>query len=169
MKSERYGGGSLSTTLEPVEVRSDYACVDHPVLTPEAWHQVRGSKVVGEGVYAALVCQFACAARDRCPFTEGVETVAAGGWFNQFGKFIKMPEGTIELHQAAAYIGLNKSKFAYQLQRNNIRCAGRFHNHGTYATREIKALAERLGPEHGTPERAKLHQVLGQECRYCRS
>jgi hypothetical protein len=149
---------------------TNYACVDHPVLEPDAWHRVIYARPVDEGNSAALVCRFACPVRKACPFTEGTETVAGTGWYDQRGLFIRPDDDEIELGQAAVYVGMRVNPLRYLLQRKGITPTKQFRYLSFYPLKEIQKIAYQRGPEHGTIARLKIHQLLGEfNCTYCNS
>lgn len=148
------------------------ACFQHPMLGRDAWHQVHARHPINDGAKASLVCQFACTIRDQCPFMvwgEGSETIAGGGWFTARGQFVKPPDGMLEMHQAAAYVGVKFEYFYMIVREAGIKPtrgpSSLYYMHMT----DVEFLAANHGPKHGSGPRYDLHLLRGEvPCTQCR-
>lgn len=153
-----------------VEDTATAACVRHPFLGPDAWSSVRIKRPVGDGAKAALVCQFACPIRDRCPFigVEGNEIIVSRGWYISNGSFITPPEGTLEIHQAAAFLGLRPEYLQELVRALRIQGIKGPAYLIFYQMDDLWKIAEHHGPKHGTAARYEVHLLRGEEpCARC--
>lgn len=149
-------------------------CVNNPVLGMDAWSEVDKYYPAGEGAKASIVCRFACPLSNACPFgEEGTSIIAnGGGWFTNRGVFIKPSDDLMEVHQAAAYIGITPIYFevlarALGLQRIKSPLSS-FVNLVRFE--DVEMLAESHGPRHGSGARYDLHLLRGEvPCKKCRA
>jgi hypothetical protein len=150
----------------------DAACLKHPFLGPDAWSEVLYGYPRNEGIQAALVCRFACPVRQQCKDSgyRAKEMIAGGGWFNRHGYFNQDPEGKLELHQAAAYIGVPISRLQSWVSRGKIAPAKRYGGRVWLLLTDVQELAKKHGPSHGTVQAWQLHQLRGEaQCADCAS
>lgn len=146
------------------------ACVRHPFLGPDAWASVRNKRPIGDGAKAALICQFSCPIRDQCPFNgvEGAEIIISNGWYISNGSFITPPEGTLEIHQAAAFLGLRPEYFKGLVRTLRITGIKGPASLIFYYMEDLWKIAEHHGPGHGTAARYEVHILRGEEpCAVC--
>lgn len=145
------------------------ACYDHPFLSMDAWGDVEYKRLRGEGPQASLVCRFACALANACPFKDGRDIIAnGGGWYGADGTFIKPPDDMLERKQAAAFLGVKEGTFNSIARMHGVLAIrGPAHNYYVPLDAVFK-LAERYGPKHGTVSRYQLHLLRGEvPCRSC--
>lgn len=155
-------------TNQPTFARE--ACVNHPLLSADAWSEISNGRPSEDGIKAWLVCRFACPVRDKCPFDEGQEVIAKGGWFDSRGNFIKPPDDRMELRQAVAYLGISEQYLRKLIKINDIKTVtGPSSVQIAYLrVDDVKELALTLGPRHGTLTRFELHLLRGEQpCNLC--
>lgn len=147
----------------------DAACLKHPFLGPDAWGEVLWGFPHNEGARAALVCRFVCPVRAQCRDSyHEKEMIAGGGWVNRRGVFHENPEGTMELHQAAVYIGITVVRLQSWLSRGKVQAARRLGGRSWLWLTNVKELAQKYGPPHGTVQAWQLHQLRGEAiCPEC--
>lgn len=146
------------------------ACVNHPILTPDAWSEISNGRPSNNGIKAWLVCRFACPVRESCPFDDGQEIIAKGGWFDSRGRFVKPPDDRMELRQAVVYLGISEQYLRKLIKLHGIKTvSGPSAVHISYLRIEdVEDLALSLGPRHGTAARYELHLLRGEQpCNLC--
>lgn len=146
-----------------------FACVDHPVLHPDAWSEVINGQPQGEGIQASIVCQFVCSARDKCPVpVNSKETIGRGGWFNARSQFFKPYPGYMNISHAATYLGLRITTVAALIEKYQWKTLSISGRRWILVT-DVKSVAGSHGPKHGTPERWRLHFLHGTDpCHSCK-
>lgn len=148
----------------------DYAaCRDHPLLEPDSWFQINFGYPHGVGAQAALVCRFACPVAIECRnHIQGRDIIAGGGWYNRNGVFHQERDGEIELHQAAAYIGMGVARLQDLVSRKRVTPVRRFRNRTFLSLADVRRLSCVYGPVHGTLRALQLHQLRGERpCESC--
>lgn len=146
------------------------ACVNHPILSPDAWSEISNGRPSEDGIKAWLVCRFACPVRDKCPFDEGSEIIAKGGWFDSRGRFIRPPDDRMELRQAVVYLGISEQYLRKLIKIHGIETVtGPSSVQIAYLrVADVEELASSLGPRHGTTARFELHLLRGEHpCNLC--
>lgn len=146
------------------------ACVNHPILSPDAWSEISNGRPTDDGIKAWLVCRFACPVRNRCPFDEGSEIIAKGGWFDSRGRFIRPPDDRMELRQAVVYLGISEQYLRKLIKLKGIEIVSGPSSVQIAYLRisDVEELALSLGPRHGTLTRYELHLLRGEEpCNIC--
>lgn len=154
--------------LHMVQADVKYACVDHPQLSPDAWHHLDSSKPVDAGARAALVCRFSCPVRDRCPVPPSSETICGDGWWDRQGNLMPFMDGLIEANQAAAYLGLTIRAFLYLAQYSGVTYVTKIRHMRFFDLEQIRALAPKNGPQCGSAAKLALHEMRGDPpCTRC--
>lgn len=144
------------------------ACSLHPTLSPEAWSEISNGKPMNDGVKALLVCKFACPVRNSCPFDEGEEMIAKGGWFDARRRFFYPPDDRLELRYAAAYIGISYAQLRSIVKIRGIKLVSGPGISKYIMMTDVRRLASTHGPRHGTFMRYELHLLQGEEaCDMC--
>jgi hypothetical protein len=150
------------------ETWEDYAaCNNHPELSADAWSHVDQGSPRGEGAEALIVCRQACPVRQNCRDNfEGISMVAGGGWFNAHGEFTDA-DGLLDIYQAAAYIGVSPRRIQTWINRKIFSVAPP-NTKSWFKPTDVRQLAKKYGPKHGTRAARRLHVIRGEKlCPYC--
>lgn len=146
----------------------NYACVDHPQLPSDAWHDLDSSKPMGRGARAALVCRFSCPVRHECPVPPSMETICGAGWWDRQGNLMPFEDGLIEMNQAAAYVGLTNQAFLSLAKYSGVSFVAKVRHLRFFDLTQIKELASKHGPPCGTATKLALHEMRGDgPCQRC--
>lgn len=147
---------------------TDLACFKHPFLSPDAWADVESARLTEQSGMASMVCLFLCKVRDTCPMHNGVESVAAGGWYDSSGAFIRPEPGEMEMHQAAAYIGIQVDRLRGICGAQGIKRTRMWRQMSFLRFSDVQQLAKKYHPEHGTFRALLVHKLRGQpNCSFC--
>lgn len=152
----------------PSNERKSAACYQHPTLGAEAWCQISNGRPVQDGLKASLVCRFACPIRNQCPFDDGFDIIARGGWFDAKGSYFEPPEELIDLQHAAAYVGIYQEYLRGLIKARELQTVRGPSNLTYLRIEDVKQLAMTHGPRHGSLARRELHLLRGEPlCDTC--
>jgi hypothetical protein len=147
------------------------ACINHPVLEPDAWSELELGHPQGDGAKAFVVCVVACPVRKQCGehITAGTNIIAGGGWFTRRGTFQGPPEpGMLDVHGVAAYTGLSLGRVQRLMGSQHLPIATRYQGRNWFTVASAKHLSRLEGPPHGSMFMLSLHQIRGEEpCAQC--
>lgn len=146
---------------------NDYACVDHPTLSPEAWAEVDTGWPKKDGIAAHLTCRFVCRNYYTCPITEGASTIAGRGWFTRLGEFREQSGEYIDVVFASVFLGVRKDGLLTIIRDNNY-VSKMVGGRRMMLVSDMMDLVKSIGPRHGTVARYHLHILHGQSpCAWC--
>jgi len=153
--------------MRPVLIK-EYACVDHPILSTDAWSEVdAGYPKAWDGVAAHLTCRLVCRSRDSCPVSGGNSTIAAGGWWTQTGVYRENVADWIDVVYAAVYMGTSPSYLTLVVKNGDYQTKV-VNGRRVMLISEMITMAGRFGPKHGTEHRYRLHVIRGEQpCYEC--
>jgi hypothetical protein len=161
--------GQRKTTMSESETWEQHAaCSNHPELEPNAWSHVIQGSPRDEGAEALIVCRQVCPVRWNCRESfEGVSIVAGGGWFNGHGVFDDA-NGLLDVYQAAAYIGVSPRRIQSWVNHKIFSVAPP-HTKSWFKVADVRQLARKYGPKHGTEAARRLHVIRGERlCFHCK-
>lgn len=164
---------TTSTTTKMVATNVDWAdraaCANHPILDRNAWLRVTDGHPRNEGLEAVIVCRTVCPVRVECrQWYQGRDVVASGGWHRSDGTFRGADPDLFDAHLAAAYIGVAANTIIAWRNSKKLRSVKVEGGRNWYHIDDVKRLAKRHGPPHGTQYALRLHVIRGEDpCWRC--
>lgn len=125
----------------------------------------------GIAAKAHYVCRRVCQVQAECKAwnLRGADIIVGGGWYDRHGRFHKVPDNLIEMHEAALLFGLEPDKARkFLIEHIGTAAHQTKRNRSWFDAAKVLELAERLGAVHGAPAGVELHRLRREApCRMC--